>query len=307
MDVVTLGEAMVVLTPEVAGPLEHVPAFRKSVAGAEANVAIGLARFGHQVTWISRLGEDAFGRYIFKTLRGEGVTARVVFDPEHATGLYVKEFIPNRSTNVYYYRRDSAASHLAADQLPLQDCDGVRFAFVTGITAALGETCRAALFKLLAWAQERGVRVVFDPNMRYKLWTEQAARPILQAIARQTDILLPGMDEARLLTGCTDEAAAARALLQQGPSAVVIKLGERGAYFATASEQGYASVPPVTAVDEVGAGDAFTAGVLSGLLDGLTLEGAARRGCEFGARVVSVPGDYEGLPHRDGHSGAPSR
>ncbi|MCY0869764.1 MAG: sugar kinase, partial [Firmicutes bacterium] len=255
----------------------------------------------------SRLGEDAFGRYIFKTLRGEGVTARVTYDPEHATGLYVKEFVPSRGTSVYYYRRDSAASHLAPGHLQLQDCEGARFVFVTGITAALAESCRAAVFELIAWAREHGVAVVFDPNMRYKLWTESVARPILQAIASQADIVLPGIDEARLLTGCADEVQAADALMSKGPSTVVIKLGERGAYFASAGERGYASVPTVPVVDEVGAGDAFAAGVVSGLLDGLTLPAAARRGCEFGAAVVGVPGDYEGLPHRDGRDGAPAR
>ncbi|MCL6637930.1 MAG: sugar kinase, partial [Alicyclobacillus sp.] len=117
MDVVTFGESMVCLTPLQKGSLETVWTFSKRMAGAESNVAIGLARLGHRVAWVSRLGDDGFGRFIFKTLRGEGVDVSAVrWDAEHPTGVFFKEFSGSH-TGVTYYRHGSAASFLQPDDV----------------------------------------------------------------------------------------------------------------------------------------------------------------------------------------------
>src|SRR6516162_7717582 len=118
MDVVTLGEMMVMLVASEAGPLRAIETFRKHVAGSEANVSIGLARLGHQPGWISRLGTDEFGTYIRNFLRGEGVdVSQVIFDPDHPTGIAFKERRELGARRVIYYRRGSAASYLSPADL----------------------------------------------------------------------------------------------------------------------------------------------------------------------------------------------
>ncbi len=116
MDVVTIGESMVLLVPDSPGRLRYIESFRKRLGGAESNVAIALARLGHRVGWISKLGNDEFGLYIRNIIRGEGVdTSQVLFDDHHQTGVFFKERAIDRDPNIYYYRHQSAASTLSPD------------------------------------------------------------------------------------------------------------------------------------------------------------------------------------------------
>ena len=118
MEVVTFGESMVLFGPDSSGPLRYVQNFNKSIAGAESNVAIALAKLGHKVGWFSKLGDDEFGRYIQSTIRGEGVdVSRVIFEPGKNTGILFKERFMHSNPNVYYYRKGSAASNLKAEEL----------------------------------------------------------------------------------------------------------------------------------------------------------------------------------------------
>ena len=136
-DVVTFGETMVLLTPLEPCPLEGSSGFRSAVAGTESNCAIGLARLGYSVAWVSRLGKDPFGKKVLKTIRGEGVdVARVEMDNDAPTGLMFKEAGVAGQPHVYYYRKGSAASRLHSKLF-----EGLvsRFLFVTGITPALSE------------------------------------------------------------------------------------------------------------------------------------------------------------------------
>jgi 2-dehydro-3-deoxygluconokinase len=299
MDVVTFGETMVAFVPTPAGPLEMVSSFEKRIAGAESNVAIGLARLGHSVAWISRLGDDGFGRYIYKTIRGEGVdVSGVRFDSHHPTGLYFKDYLGNGRTHVYYYRRNSAASRLSPEDLALARYADSRYLFVTGITPALSDTCRQTVEQAIQTAKRMGIQVVFDPNIRLKLWSAETARLVLGTIAQQADVVLPGLEEGKLLTGSSDPAEMAERLLTGDTKTVVVKLGPEGAYYRTQDEDGYIPGFTVEQVDDIGAGDAFAAGFLSGMLDGLALPEAVRRGCAMGALAVTGVGDYEFLPYR---------
>src|SRR5581483_4814061 len=142
VDVVCLGEMMVMLVATEVGPLRSAETFRKHVAGSEANVAIGLARLGHRAGWISRLGNDEFGLYIRNFLRGEGVdVSQVIFDPDHPTGVAFKERRERGARNVIYYRRGSAASHLTPDDLNPDYFQGSRYFHVSGINPALSPSC----------------------------------------------------------------------------------------------------------------------------------------------------------------------
>lgn len=298
MDVVTFGETMVLFHPVSVGPLRFAAQFEKTIGGAESNVAIGLARLGHQVSWVSRLGDDEFGLFIRNFIRGEGVdTSHVVFDPHHPTAVFFKERQHGKEPKVYYYRKDSAASHLKPEDISEELIAKAKFLHVTGITPALSVTCREAIYQAIDMAKRHRVTVVFDPNVRLKLWKKEEARVVLADIASRCDIVLPGWEEGCLLTGEDNPERIAERLLQKRTKAVVIKLGERGAYYATADEREYVPGFPVgEIVDPIGAGDGFAAGFLSGLLRGWSYRDAVRLGNRVGAYALSVAGDVEGYP-----------
>ncbi|WAH38031.1 sugar kinase [Alicyclobacillus dauci] len=299
MDVVTIGETMVLLTPDDSGSLEQAVTFTKHLAGAESNVSIALARLGHHVSWLSKVGADGFGRYILKTLRGEGVdVSRVVIDESRSTGVFFKETSPFYGTSVQYYRENSAASEIRNEDVDRSLLHDARVFHVTGVTPALSLVNRKTLVSLLEEARRQEIRISFDPNIRYKLWSIDEAIPVLHELATYADIVLPGLDEGKVLTGQTTPEGIADWFLSRGCELVVVKLGPQGAYYQTVHERGYVDGFEVTLVDEVGAGDAFAAGLLSGLLDNLKTDDSVRRACALGAMAVCGKGDYETLPRR---------
>ena len=158
-DVVTLGETMVLFTPMGDGPLRYVHHFEKGSAGPQSNVCIGLTRLGHSAGWISRLGDDEFGRYVLSAVRSEGVdVSQVHFDPEHPTAVYFKERRALGSAQVYYYRAGSAASHMTPDDIDPDYIQNAKFLLGSGITPALSATCRDALWRAVEIAKEAGVQ-----------------------------------------------------------------------------------------------------------------------------------------------------
>ncbi len=302
MDVVTLGEAMVLLVADEPGPLQQVQRFSKRTAGAETNVAIGLARLGLRVGWQSRLGDDSMGRYLRDQMAGEGIDcSRVVLDATQRTGFMFKGRVDDGSDPpIEYHRRGSAASLLGPDDLDLPWLTGARHLHVTGVYAALTPSTLAATRALMAAMRAAGRSISFDPNLRPALWPSTATmRSTINALAAISDWVLPGLDEGRLLTGHDTAAEIADFYRANGASKVIVKLGEQGAWYADAQGTGPVPAWPVQQViDTVGAGDGFAVGVISALLAGEPLAAAARRGAWIGARALQVRGDTEGLPTR---------
>jgi len=306
-DIVTIGESMVLLQPMNEGPLAYAPLFTRSIAGAESNVAIGLSRLGFKVRWVSRLGADPFGDVIASTLAGEGVdVSQVVRDPAFPTAIYFKEFKGYGDPNVYYYRKGSAISQLAPEQIDDNWLLGAKHLHVTGITPALGPNTAEAVRTLMKRARELGLTISFDPNLRRKLWSEEEARRTLLSLIPLCDIFLPGDEEAEFLAGEKSVEQYGAFFLDMGPKVVVLKLGEKGSVGFTAD--GTVHAKPYTVkrvVDTVGAGDSFAAGVLSGHLEFGSLEqvdslrSALERANCMGALATQYKGDWEGLPKRD--------
>ncbi|MBV8228186.1 MAG: sugar kinase [Verrucomicrobia bacterium] len=298
LDVVTFGESMVLFAPPDRETLESTSAYHASIGGAESNCAIGLARLGYSVSWVSRVGRDPFGTRVLKTIRGEGVdVSRVEVYDSAPTGLMFKEPGPGNTTQVFYYRRQSAAAALSLEQF---DSLSAKYLFVTGITPALSESNRKLTFDAVERFRASGAKVVFDPNMRFRLWSQNDARNVFVDLARNCDVLIPSLVEAEIMTGIKGGEAMLDALLSLGPPQVVLKAGEDGAWYADRKDRGFCPSYPVREVDPVGAGDAFCAGVLSGLIDGQPLRDSVRRGAALGAFCVSTFGDYQGLPDRNG-------
>jgi 2-dehydro-3-deoxygluconokinase len=298
LEVVCLGEMMVMLVATEAGPLRSAETFRKHVAGSEANVAIGLSRLGHRVGWISRLGADEFGLYIRNFLRGEGVdVAQVQLNPDHPTGIAFKERRELGARRVIYYRSGSAASHLRPADLDPSYFAGSRYFHVSGINLALSESCHETVRTAIDLAHAAGARVSFDPNIRLRLMAADAWRSALRAIIPQCDVVLPGTEEAELITGEADPLRAASEIHRLGAPLVLLKLGAEGSL--ALNDDGIVRAPALRLdriVDPVGAGDGFAAGFLSGQLRGWNLADSLRLGNVVGAAAMSVSGDVEGLP-----------
>jgi 2-dehydro-3-deoxygluconokinase len=298
LDVVALGETMVLFLAQQAGPLREASTFSRHIAGAESNVAVGMCRLGRSAGFISRLGDDEFGRVILSRLRGEGVdVSQVIFDLGAPTGLVIRERREVGPVDVLYYRRGSAASRLSPADLNASYLAAARYLVLSGITPALSSSCRETVFAAAEIARAARVTVVVDPNVRLKLWSAEDARATIRDLVGHADLVLPGLEEAQLLTGESDAGLAARALLELGPRMVVVKLGERGALALTT--EGFVEAPAeklTRIVDPVGAGDAFAAGFLAGQARGMDLTAALALANRCGAAAMLVPADQEGLP-----------
>jgi 2-dehydro-3-deoxygluconokinase len=301
VDAVTFGETMAAMRSD--GPLRLGGTLRLSVAGAESNVAIGLARLGHDVAWAGRVGDDELGALVLRTLRAENVGIDgAITDPDRPTGLVLFERRTSEITRVRYYRSGSAGGALEpADLLPVLGPGRQGIVHLTGITPALGPPAARAARFAAERARETGRLVSFDVNYRSRLWPAGRARRELRPLAAAADIIFGSASELALLTDEPAEAdgqAAAAELLRRGAAAVIVKRGAGGAAARTAA--GVTTVPArdVRTVDVVGAGDAFVSGYLSGLLDGLATDGCLRRAAAVSAFAVSCAGDWEGLPTR---------
>lgn len=298
--VLTFGESMALMTPPRVGLLRHASTLGLGIAGAESNVAIGLARLGCAVTWVGRVGDDEFGRLIETTLRGQGVTTRAISDVDAPTGLMVKEHRMSRATRVIYYRANSAGSRIRPSDITDSEIEAAGIVHATGITAAISASGCETVARTLARARAAGALASFDLNHRSALWSAEQAASVYREFIPMSDIVFATEEEARMVVGPVIEAEAlAWGLHALGPATAIVKRGSRGAVAVV--EGRVVHVPPVVVpvVDPVGAGDAFTAGYLAGLTEGRSAEDSLRLAGLTGAFAVTVDGDWEGSPSPD--------
>lgn len=322
IDVATLGETMVSFRTDAS--TTSLAPWRARVAGAESTVAVGLARLHHRSAWVGRVGDDPFGELVIQQLRGQGVDVQSTIDERRPTGLMFVERRTADLARVTYRRADSAGSALDSDDAQRLLSLSARVVHLSGITPALSASAReAAVFVAETISressQDRGL-LSFDVNYRSRLWDPTAAGPVLRQLAACADVVIASDDELALLAatgdtarsmgptefaqpiGQTEPSKAERdvvdSLLGQRATVVAVKRGARGASIYTRDNGLDAAALTVSAVDELGAGDAFSAGLLSGLLDGLEPAQCLARATALGAFAVSTPGDWEGLPTR---------
>jgi 2-dehydro-3-deoxygluconokinase len=289
VEVICLGETMALLTPADASSLGQAELLRLTVAGAESTVAQYLSNLGHQCAWMSRLGQDPFGRRIMSALAAQGVdTSLVRYDTNAPTAVFFKDPEPGGS-RVYYYRKGSAAAAMSAADaaLPL---DGVRLVHLSGITPALSPACAATVDLVIDRARRAGVMVSFDVNYRPSLWSAEEAGPVLRQLGQRADLVLVGRDEAQTVWGVAT-AAEARAWLEPCP-VVVVKDSDIGATEFDGRDVTFEPALPVEVIEPVGAGDAFAAGYLSGMLRGLAPAERLRLGHQLAARALRSLDDY---------------
>jgi 2-dehydro-3-deoxygluconokinase len=301
LDSITFGEAMVMFMADSPGSLHEVKHFTRELAGAETNVAIGLARLGLNSGWVSKVGADAFGKFIVKRLQEENVDVHhVLTDIHYPTGFQIKSKVLTGDPEVQYFRKGSAASHLSIEDLNEAYFGSARHMHMTGIPLAISSDARAFAEYALSFVKKAGRTVSFDPNLRPNLWASQDEMiEVTNKMAFAANYVLPGISEGELLTGYKTPRDIALFYLNQGVELVVIKLGEKGAFYKTANDEGCVPAFEVTdVVDTVGAGDGFAVGVISGLLEGIPIKEAVLRGNAIGSLAVQAPGDNDGYPTR---------
>ena len=273
-----------------------------SIAGAESNVAIGLARLGHRCIFHSALGADPYGERIIRTLRAEKVDiSNVRTIPGEVTGLITRNCYPWREPDVFYHRRFSAFSgHCEKVAEAVEFAPGDVY-FTTGITMALGPSPLKSVVKLIERARQSGATVCLDVNHRQKLWDDETFREALSLLLPQIDLLFLSREEGKILTRRASLSNMANWILKRGAAEVIVKDGSRGAWHFARHQTRLHGQPfrLLAVVDPIGAGDAFDAGFLSARAQKQSRIDCLHAGNALGAIVCLTPGDWESLPSRE--------
>ena len=293
-EVVTFGEAMLRLSPPGRLRIEQAAALDVWPAGAELNVAIGLARLGTPAAWVSVLPRNPLAARVLAHARANAVaTTRVVEVDGGRLGLYFVEVAePPRTTTAWYDRAESAFARLDPHALDWPSLlAGARAFHTTGITPVLSDGCAAAVGDALDAARRAGLHTSYDVNLRRQLAPAERARELLERFAPSLDVVLCSADDARALFGDAD-GERLRARLGVG-LLVLAELDDDGRTW-TAFADGTAesaSAPLVRPVDPIGAGDAFAAGFLHRHLASAPVAEALAWGRATAMLKLTVPGD----------------
>jgi 2-dehydro-3-deoxygluconokinase len=293
-DILCYGEAMILVAPTEAAALTALPFCSLSPAGAEFNVASHLAGLGHRAGWASALGSDPFAEIILQEARQRGVdTELVVTDGERPTGVYFKN--PTEAgTQVFYYRRGSAASALDARSLMRVTKLQPAVLHTSGITAALSEVSLASTRALVSERLMAGATISFDVNYRPALWKQEEAPEILLELAQASDIVFVGRDEAEDVWGVST-LSQIRELISS-PEHLIIKDSDVLAVEYIGDRVVSCRPPRVRIYEAVGAGDAFAAGWLSAYTQGKCPEQRLRLGHFMASQALQHPGDLFPVP-----------
>ncbi len=295
LDVATLGEAMLRLSTPTGHRLRTAASYDVHVGGSESNVAAALARCGRQVLWVSRLPDNELGHRVAEALAATGVDIdHVHWQLGGRLGTYFVELNgAPAAPHVVYDRAGSAASELAPDDIPWDRFERARLVHLTGISAALSPTCRAATLEAARRARAGSPLLAVDVNYRHKLWAaDEAARTISQLIDG-ADLVLCSASDAELLFGIEGPPLdVARQLADRGGNQrVVVTAGTHGAVWIDGDLSGTVDGhPQATMVDRLGAGDALAAGVIDGVLRGSLADGV-RLGVSMATIAIGTAGD----------------
>jgi 2-dehydro-3-deoxygluconokinase len=316
MDLVTFGEAMVRLTPPGFQRLEQARSFDAYVGGGELNVAVAAARLGVASRWVSRLPENPLGRMISNRAREQGVDAHIQWTAGDRAGLYFAELgAAPRATSVLYDRGGSALSRVAPGTIDWASVfSDARWFHVSGITPALSESAAKVTAEAVVAAKKSGLIVSYDLNYRSKLWSAEKARSVQEPLMEHVDVLMTTEEDTRVVFGIGAETKdgyervdaesyeqVARTLENQFDlRAVAITVRENplvllNSWSAIVAADGEIHRAPryeVEVVDRIGAGDAFSAGLIVSRLENRGWDDAVRFATATSALKHSIPGDF---------------
>lgn len=251
VDLLCMGEPMLEFNQLPANP-DGSRHYLEGHGGDTSNAAIAAAMQGARVGYISAVGNDMPGDAFMALWAREGVDSTTVRrDPGNQTRVY---FVTHAAAGHHFlhYRANSPAAMMTADDVPAAAIRSARMLYASGISQGISLTARAVVARAISIATLAGVPVAYDTNYRPRLWSpEEAARVMVTAI-RQVTHALPGIEDARAMTGLTEPDAIVDLYLDLGPKVVVLKMGDAGAYVATATQRVRIPAFPVTTVDATG-------------------------------------------------------
>ncbi len=299
-DIIAIGEALGEFNQTTPGE----PQYLFGHGGDTSNALIAAARSGARTGYISAVGDDSFGRSFLELWAREGVdTSAVKVSADAPTGLY---FVTHGAGgHEFTYRRaGSAAARMTIDDLPHAMLVHAKILHVSGISQAISGTAANLVFEAIRLARIAGITVSYDTNLRLRLWPLEQAQAVTNAAMALADIALPGLDDARQLTGLDDPDAIADFYLSRGSSIVAMTMGRDGALVATLTERRIIPSITVNAVDATGAGDCFDGAFLAEWLRTDDPFQAARYATVAAAMSTIGHGAVATIPHRVDVEGA---
>ena len=296
VEVVTLGETMLRLSPVTVSTLEETQQFQVDVAGAESNVAVGLARMGMQAGWISKLVDNSVGRLVAKRIHWHGVDiSRIVWSESGRNGLYYLEpGVEPRPTRLIYDRADSAFTTLRFEEIDWAYFNKVRLVHLSGITPALSNKINRLIHRIIDHLKKSGILISFDVNYRTKLWPPETAKKILTPIVEKVDLLICSLNDAATVFGyrSADAEEVAKGLqCQFRNQTVVLTLADSGALAYDGRNSWYQDAYQASNVDRIGRGDSFSAGFLYGYLTD-NVHAGLKYGNAMAALNQTLKGDF---------------
>jgi 2-dehydro-3-deoxygluconokinase len=296
VDIVALGEAMIEFnqTGEADGRT-----YLQGFGGDTSNALVAAARQGANGGYITKLGDDEFGRMCIRLWKEEGIdTQGVGIDASAPTGIYFVRHGPEGHA-FSYLRAGSAASRMKPSDIPAPLIERARYLHVSGISQAISASATDAVFHVIQIARASGVKVAYDPNLRLKLWPLDRARAVIVATMPLVDYFLPSLDDVRLLSGLDEPAAILDWCHRQGARTVVFKLGKAGSVVSEGAYRMPIAAFEVDSVDATGAGDCFDGSLLARLAAGDDIVAAARWASAAAALTTTGYGAVAPLPTSD--------
>lgn len=291
-DIVSFGEPMYEFS-QIPGKARE---FLQGFGGDTMNCAIAAARQGARVAYVTRVGDDEFGRQMFQLWEREGIDASAVkVDPEAHTAVY---FISHSSAGhtFSYLRKNSAASRFGVEDLPVDLLKSTKFLFTSGITQAISDSAREAVFAAVEVARSGGAQIVFDANIRPALWRAEQAREVIGKTLPSVDYFLVSLEDGEMLAGSAEPDRVLDWCKQAGAGAIVLKLGAEGAIYSDGGVKRKVSGFRVRAVDATGAGDCFAGSLMARLSADDTLAAAVNYACAAAALTCTGYGAVDPLP-----------
>ena len=292
IDILSLGEPMVEFNQTRPGEPNYLQGF----GGDASNMAIAAARSGARTAYLTRLGDDEFGRLFLALWKQEGVDTRgVATDARAYTAVYFVTHDANGHV-FSYLRAGSAASRMRPTDLPLELIREARFVHASGISMAISPGAADSVLAAFETARAAGALISFDANLRLKLWPLARARALICAAAGSADYFFPSIDDARMLSGLEDTGAILDWAHRLGAKTVFLKLGAEGAMVSDGAKREHIPGLRVRAVDTTGAGDCFCGAALARLAAGDSIWDAARYANAAAALATTGYGAVAPLP-----------
>ena len=295
-DLFTFGESLSVFISSDTDSVMSATKFERVTAGAEVNVAVALSRLGLKAQYFSRFGNDQLGSVMLADIEAEGVDVSLAKRVDSFTGAMVRNPGKSAPVEISYLRKGSAASTIEPSDILDSYISSTRWLHATGITCAISESGAKTVKHALEKAAQLKIKSSFDLNIRRKLWSEDVARKVLEPLARDVELLIGGEDEYQVVFGQVEPKQILAEVNKRGCKIAVMTKGDQKMRFSIDGNYEEITPPKVVAVDPVGSGDAFTGGVIAGLLSGMSTKEALEQGSICGALVASMFGDWTGIP-----------